>query len=307
MKVSRHWASMFVLGSLAILVLTGVVGCGEEVVVDPYQYASLNGIMSGDVKDTTHTKIELESGELQEFGLFAFEVDAPEFEYIVGDIGIVRSGNQLHFMVAEDLQNLAPRLAGTMLGVKQTFSPQPTHFVIERIKRDGVIEVEDMAAPTGYVLPRLLRAGAVDITEPGKDMTDANWKKRETLSALMPENEGDAPLRFQTGYDRIVKVPRHDLELEEGVEPTAEDMGYYVVLPLGSWEIVDLAPGADYMMDLLLSEDLPMVASVSPISWVEDYQARKIEHEVIGHVVGTIHINWFKYANTFVQGFRDEF
>lgn len=306
MKVSRHWASMFVLGSLAILVLVGLVGCGEEVVVDPYQYGSLNGIMKGDVKDTTHTKIELENGELKETHLFCFEIDAPEFEYVVGDVGIVRSGNQLHFMVAQNLESLAPRLAGTMLGVRQSFSPQPTHLVLERIKRGGVIEQDEMAAPTGYVLPKMLRAGAVDITEPGKDMTDASWKKRDTLSALMAE-EGEDPLRFQTGFDSIVKVVAHDLELEEGAEPTAEDMAYYVVLPLGSWKIVDMAPGADYMLDLLLAENLPLVGSVSPISWEEDYQARKVEHEVIGHVVGTIRINWFKYANGFVQGFKPEF
>jgi len=307
MKVSRHWASMFVLSSLAILVLVGMVGCGEEVVVDPYQYGSLNGIMKGDVKDTTHTKLELESGELKETHLFCYEIDAPEFEYIVGDVGIVRSGNQMHFMVAKNLKALAPRLSGTMLGVRQAFTPQPTHMIIERVKRGGVIEQDNMEAPTGYTLPKLLRAGAVDITEPGKDMTDASWKKRETLSALMPEDEGADPLRFQTGFDRIVKVPRHDLELEEGAVPTDEDMAYYVVLPLGTWEIVDVSPGADYMLDLIIAEDLPIVASVSPISWEEEYSARKIEHEVLGHVVGTIHLNWFKYANTFVEGFRPEF
>ncbi len=271
MKVSRRWTSLFVL-SLASLVLVGLFGCGEEVVVDPYQYASLNAIMKGTVKDTIHTKFENAKGEMVEYGLFAFEIDAPEFEYIDGDIGIVRDGNQLYFMVARDLETLAPRLAGTLLGVKQTFSPQPTHLVLERIKRGGVVEADSLEAPTGYILPKLLRAGAVDITEPGKDMTDANWKDRKTLQPLLPENEGDPFLRFQTGFDRLVKTVNHAAPDSVKANPSAEDMAYYVVLPEGTFEIVDLAPGADYMLDLLIAQDLPVVGSVSPMSWVEDYR-----------------------------------
>ncbi|MEZ4388618.1 MAG: hypothetical protein R3D98_13825 [Candidatus Krumholzibacteriia bacterium] len=306
MKVSRCWTSLFVL-SLASLVLVGLLGCGEEVVVDPYQYASLNAIMKGTVKDTIHTKYENAKGEMVEYGLFDFEIDAPEFDYVEGDIGIVRDGNQLYFFVARDLETLAPRLAGTLLGVKQTFSPQPTHLVLERIKRNGVIEADSLKAPQGYVLPKLLRAGAVDLTEPGNDMTPASWKDRKTLTILLPENEGDPLLRFQTGFDRLVKVPRHDLTEEERANPNEDNMAYYVVLPMGSWQIVDLAPGAHYMLDLLIAKDLPLLGSVSPASWVEDYAARKEEHEVIGHVVGTLRLNWFKYANAFVEGYHSEF
>lgn len=304
MKVSRRWASLVVL-SLTSLVLSGLVGCSEEEVVDPYQYASLNAIMKGTVRDTIHSKLEKPNGEMVEYGLFAFEIDAPEFEYVDGDVGIVREGNQLYFFVARDLESLAPRLAGTLLGVKQTFSPQPTHLVLERIKRGGVVEADSLEAPEGYHLPRLLRAGAVDITEPGKDMTDANWEDRKTLTPLLPENEGDPLLRFQTGFDRLVKAVRHDAPDSVKADPSVDDMAYYVVLPKGTFQIVDLANGADYMLDLLIDQNLPLVGSVSPASWVEDYQDRKIEHEVIGHVVGTLRVNWFKYANAFVQGYRE--
>jgi hypothetical protein len=307
MKVSRRWASWFVLGSLAVWLLMSLTGCGEEEVVDPYYYASLNDIMTGEVADSLHTYHVKESGEQVEYGKFAFEIDAPEFEYVDGQIGLVRDGNQLHFLVARDLESLAPRLSGAMLGVKMTFSPQPTHMVLERIKRGGVIEADSLQAPGPYVLPKLLPASTVDITEPGKDMTDASWKDRKTLMALMPENEEDPPLRFQTGVDTIVKTAHHAAPDSVKADPTEDDMAYYAVLPMGAWEIVDLAPGADYMLDMLIAEDLPLVGSVSPISWVEDYQLRKQEHEVIGHVVGTLHVNWFKYANAFVEGFRPEY
>jgi hypothetical protein len=307
MKVSRRWASWLVLCSLSVWVVIGLTGCGEEEVVDPYQYASLKAIMQGDVQDTTHTHYAKETGELVEYGMFAFEIEAPPFEYVDGPIGLVRDDNHLYFMVGRTLEQLAPRLDGTLLGVKQTFSPQPTHLVLERVKRDGVVEVDSLGAPDHYVLPKLLRAGAIDITEPGKDMTDADWQDRRTLQSLMPENEGDEPLRFQTGFDNFVKRVRHDAPDSVQANPTEEDMAYYVVLPKSSWEIVDLSPGADYMLDLLIAEDLPLVGSVSPVSWTEDYQLRKQEHDEIGHVVGTIRVNWFKYANAFVEGYRPEF
>jgi hypothetical protein len=307
MKVSRRWTSWFLLASLAAVVASGLVGCGEEEVVDPYQYTSLNAIMRGAVKDTTRTHLENEAGEKVEHHLFAFEIEAPTFEYVRGDVGIVRSGNMLHFFVARDLENLYPRLDGALLGVRQTFSPQPTHVVLERIKRDGQIVAEDLERPKGYVLPRMLRAGAVDITEPGKNLGEANWKDRKTLESLLPEDETGDLLRFQTGIDTIAWVPRHDLPDSVRMNPTEDDMAFYAVLPMGSFEIVDLAPGADYMLHLLIDRDLPLVGSVSPVSWVEAYADRKTEHEIIGHVVGGLRVNWFKYANGFVEGYRAEF
>jgi hypothetical protein len=292
MKVSRRWASWLLLGSLAILVLTGLFGCGKKEEVDPYLYASLNAIMKGAVKDTVSRN-------------FTFEIEAPQFEYVRGPVGLVRDGNQLHFLVASDLENRYPRLAGTLLGVKQTFTPQPTHLVLERIKRGGAIEQDSIPAPERYVLPRLLRGGAIDITEPGRTLGDVAWDRRQTLTPLFPEEEGAPRLRFQTGLEKIVWVPRHDLAPEVRENPSAADMAFYAVLPGGSFRIVDLAPGADYMLHLLLEQDLPLVGSVSPVSWVEDFQVRRIEHPGVGRVVGSLRINWFKYGNTFVQAYRE--
>lgn len=293
MKVSRRWASLFVLGSLTMLVLAGLVGCGEKEEVDPYLYASLNDIMKGAIQDTVTRN-------------FTFEIDAPQFDYVRGQVGIVRDGNQLHFFVARDLENLYPRLQGALLGVKQAFSPQPTHVVLERIKRNGVIEADSMAAPEPYVLPRLLRASAIDIKEPGNNLKEAKWNKRESLQLFIPENEEDPPLRFQFGIDKIVWVPKHDLPDSVKQNPTEEDMAFYAVLPEAAFQIVDLAPGVDYMLHMLIDKDLPIIGSISPMTMDLDYQNRKIEHDVIGHVVGTLRLNWFKYANTFVQGSREE-
>jgi hypothetical protein len=293
MKESRRWASWILLGSLAVIVLTGLTGCGEKEEVDPYLYASLNDIMKGAVKDTISRN-------------FTFEIEAPQFEFVRDQVGLVRSGNQLHFLVARGLDDLYPRLAGTLLGVKQTFTPQPTHLVLERIKRDGVVVQDSMAAPDPYKLPRLLRAGAVDITEPGRGLNEVRWDRlRQTILPLFPEDPDDPLLRFQTGLENLVWAPRHDLDPEMRENPTEKDMAFYAILPDATFQIVQLAPGADYMLHLLIEQDLPVVGSVSPVSHVEDYELRRNEHEGLGHVVGELRINWFKYANTFVQGYRE--
>ncbi len=81
-------------------------------------------------------------------------------------------------------------------------------------------------------------------------------------------------------------------------------MAFYAVLPQATFQIVKLAPGADYMLHLLIEQDLPLVGSVSPVSQF-DFPLRRVEHEGLGHVVGELRINWFKYGNTFVQGYRE--
>jgi hypothetical protein len=129
---ARRWGMALVL-SLTVLTLIGLAGCSKEEVVDPYAYDSVRRIMDGDT---------LSVG-------FLFEIDAPAMEYIKGDVGIMRNGNLLNFLVGEDLENRAPNLQGTLLGVKKTFTPQPTHLVIQRIKRDGLVVQDSIPAPTG--------------------------------------------------------------------------------------------------------------------------------------------------------------
>ena len=82
----------------------------------------------------------------------------------------------------------------------------------------------------------------MDITEPGKNLGDANWKDRKTLEPLLPENEGDDLLRFQTGIDTSPGCPATHLPDSVKANPSAEDMAYYVVLPDGI--VRDRRPGA---------------------------------------------------------------
>ncbi len=284
----RRWVSTLMLALLAVT-LVGMIGCGEKEAVDPYVYDSLRRVSRGDTLSTG----------------FLFEIDAPEFDYVRGNTAIVRSGNLLEFVVGEDLENNYRNLAGTLLGVKKSFSPQPTHYVIKRIKRNGAIEADSLAAPASYTMPRLLRAGAVDLETPGAPLPELGWKTKDIKTAratFLPEEEDDDLRPVQTGIETFTYAPRHDLSDSVKANPGDEDYAWYAVFAESTVEIVDVTKGADWMLHMMLDKDLPLIGSFSLVSLEDEYSKRKIEHDGLGRVVGSMKINWFKFGNTFVEG-----
>ncbi len=288
----RRWALALVLG-LTVLTIIGLAGCSKEEVVDPYVYDSVRRIMKGDT---------LSVG-------FLFEIDAPEFEYVKGDVGIIRNGNLLNFLVGEDLENNAPSLKGTLLGVKKTFTPQPTHLVIQRIKRDGLIVRDSIPAPKGYLLPRLLRSGAIDQDLPGAPLPKIGWKAagiKEAIATYLPENEDDPPKTVKSAFADFTFRPRFDLPDSVAANPTEEDFAWYAIGDECFLEIVDLTPGAEWMLQMLLDKDLPLIGAFTVTELEDTYRVRKVDHEGLGHYVGKMRVNWFQYANTYIEGYHEE-
>jgi len=275
--------------ALAAMTLIGLVGCGEKEEVDPYVYSSLRRIVQGDTLSVN----------------FLFEMEAPEFEYVRGDVAMIRDGNLMEFLVAKNLENTYQNLAGTMLGVQKAFTPQPTHLVLKRIKRNGVIEADSLATPVGYALPTLLRSGQVDLETPGAPLPELGYLAssiNEARSTYLPENEGDDLRAIQTGISDFVYVPKHNLSEAAAANPGPNDFAWYAVFPNASLQIVNLDKGADWMLNLMKDQGYPLVGSFSVVSLNDKYSERKIEHPGLGHVVGTMQINWMKFANSFVQG-----
>ena len=180
---SRRRVTILLMVVLAVT-LFGLAGCSKKEVADPYVYDSLRAVTRGDTLSVN----------------FRFEIDAPTFEYVRGNTGIIRDGNILEFFVAEDLEGNYQRLAGALLGVRKTFSPQPTHLVLERIKRNGVVEADTttLRRPAHYTLPRLVRAGAIDQNVARRRRCRRSASRsgeiNEARSTFLPEKEGD-PLR----------------------------------------------------------------------------------------------------------------
>ncbi len=284
---SRRWISYVLLGILASLTITGIVGCGGKEEVDPYVYASLRAVTRGDTLSDN----------------FLYEIDTPQVDFVRGNVAIVRDGNLLEFIVGEDLENNYLNLSGCLLGVQKTFTPSPTHLVIQRIKRGGIVSADSLPLPE-YSLPRLLRTGAVDLEIPGAALPDILWNRKTSMETFLPAEEGDDLIQIQSAIESFVYAPRHDLPDSVRANPTEEDMAWYAVFEEATLEMVDLTPGGEYMMHLLLEKDLPLIGCFSMTSMAE-YSDRKVEYDDLGHVAGTVRIIWFRFANQFVQAFDD--
>ena len=286
----RRWAVSLLLVALAALIVTSLVGCGKKEEVDPYVYTSLRAVMQGDT---------LSPG-------FIFEIDAPEFDFVRGNVAIVRDGNVLEFLVADDLENLYPSLSGAMLGVVKSFTPAPTHLVLQRIKRGGIVQADSLSRPE-YFLPKLIREGAIDLEIPGAAVPDVHWKKKDTLEPFLPDEEsGDLKL-VQTGITDFVWAPLHTLPDSVRANPSEEDMAWYAVFADATLLIEDVTPGADWMLHMLKAKDLPLIGALA-VKELYEYRDRKIDHaeEGLGHIMGAMKLIWFRFGNTFVQGSLDE-
>lgn len=287
----------FTILSMVVLTVTVVAlaGCSKKKIVDPYVYDSLRRVTRG---DTLSVK-------------FRFEIDAPNFEYVRGNTGIIRDGNLLEFFVAENLESNYKNLAGTLLGVRKTFTPQPTHLVLERIKRNGVVEADTttLRRPAHYTLPRLLRSGAIDQNVPGAPLPEIGFKSGdidEARSTFLPEKATDPLKTVKSAYANFAYLPRHDLADEAKANPSPEDYAWYLIGDTSSLEVVELTEGADWMLHLLKDKDLPVIGAFSLISLEPEWTKRRVEYPGLGHVVGKVRIDWFQYANTYVEGFENK-
>ncbi len=299
----RRWVPVLMLGLLA-LTLLGLAGCGGKKEVDPYVYDSLRRITRGD----TLSALDAEGKPY-----WLFEIDAPAFEYVKGNVALIRGNgadeNILEFLVGEDLESKYASLGGALLGVQKTFTPQPTHLVLKRIKRGGVVEADSLKAPKGYVLPTLLRSGAIDQEMPGAPLPKIGWTRKdmdEARATFLPENEGDPLKTVKSAFENFVYVPRHDLADSAAANPGPEDYAWYAIGEECSLEITKLTPGAEWMLEMFKVKDLPLVGAFTVLTLEEDYSKRKMEFDGLGHVVGTMRVDWFQFANTYVEGFMAE-
>ncbi len=279
---SRRWVAVLLLGVLAGLILAGIVGCGGKKEIDPYAYASLRAVMHGDTLSND----------------FLFEIDAPQFDYIEGNTAVVRDGNMLWYMVGSDLENQYRTYAGSLLGVQKFFKPQP-FLMIKRVKKAGIAEPVDSCRT--FVMPKLIPAGAIDLKTPGADLPGVRWSRPSDFTPFVSENE-DEEIAIQSMVERFVKSPRHDLPDSVKANPAEKDMAWYAVFDEATLEIVDLMPGTVWMLELLRAKDLPLVGSFTVKEFYDSIRDRRKEYEGLGHVVGKMKINWFRYANTYVQG-----
>ncbi|MBU1676376.1 hypothetical protein KKA85_11400 [bacterium] len=279
-------ASCPLLLALAVAALAGLAGCGGEKVVDPYVYTTLERVMAGDTLSAD----------------FLFEIDAPELDYAKGDLAIVRKGNQLHFLVGPDIENNYASYAGSRLGVQKRFDNNntTTHLFLKRYLNGEMITSVDSVGT--YLIPDITPLSQTEMETPGAPLPDLDWQRVSLIQDYMPANEGDALLKVQSIVENFVYMPRHDLTDEQRANATAADYSWYAVFPKSTFRIVELEVGAQYMLELLKAKNLPLVGSFSLASVEDKRTERRKTYGDLGHICGTMKINWFRYANTYIVG-----
>lgn len=283
---SLRRASFSLLMALAAAALVGLAGCGGDKEVDPYVYTTLERVMDGDTLSAN----------------FLFEIDAPQLDYAKGNVGIIRKGNQMQFLVGPDIENNYASWSGGILGVQKRFDHvnTTTHLFMMRVRRGEMITPVDSVEV--YTLPDVITLNSTEMETPGAPLPDLDWQRGSRIQEFLPANEGDALLKVQSIVENFVYMPRHDLSEEQQANPTAADYSWYAVFPAATFRIVDVEEGAPYMLELLKERNLPLVGSFSLVSFQDNRTERRKTYGDLGHICGTMKINWFRYANTYIAG-----
>ena len=257
-----------------------VVGCGDEELVDPYVYGTLDQVTRG----------HLQSEQ------FLYEIEAPEFVFIDGNTGIVRVENRLEVIVADDLENQVANWEGKIVGVQKYYSPY-VWLMAKRLKTpegEGFVTT-DLDSVPDPVLPRFLTN--IDLNEvTGFNLGTLRWNQKAKIDDMFEAKVSIA--------GTVLYLPDH--EAEEVPDPVDADAeGAEVAEPAMAWylqadesdalfKITNVTPRTEMYFKLLESEDLPLIGEIT-IGETYSYKDRKASR-----VSAPIEINWIRYANRFL-------
>jgi len=280
----RRAPALVVLIMMAAALL--MTGCSEEEIVDPYVVTSMARVMDGDTLSVD----------------FLFEIDAPVLKYAKDNVAIVANGNNHQFLIGPDIEHQYANWSSAKLGVQKRFSHRvdTPHLFLKRVKNGELVTPIDSVET--YLLPKIFTVTKQQLMTPGAPLPDLDYKRLSRIKEFYPENEGDPLIEVQSVVTNFVYALNHDLPEEFAANPGPEHYSWYFVFEKSAFKIVDLGIGASWMMDLLIEQNLPLVGSFSISRVEENRPARNRNYDGLGHVCGDMKINWFKYANTFVDG-----
>lgn len=245
--------------SLVVLPMVGLLSsCSETADADPYKTASLRELTRGTVVSKQ----------------FKYKLVNPQIEVIHGNLGIVREGNILEFVVARSLE---AKLEGMTdgyfeLDCMKKFSPF-VHFKVEQIATET--DTVFPAAGQSVALPRLM-------TE--EDYGVSSFEEQD-IDAIPYNNTG----RLNSLKGKKLKVSGEvTIETEEGVE-------YFMLHGDGaSFRIAETDDGLELMLKLCAEKGYPFNGGVV-FTDVESYSSR-----IKTKIAGTVDVQYFLYGSRLV-------
>ena len=269
MRTVRSRGLWLICGALAALSCLSLAGCGGGAKERPGEvYTAVN------VKDVGGGKVLL-------------EIDAPKFDFVKDNTAVLRDGNSRRFFAGKDLENLSKEFEGKKLGLKRLTTPTP-YF---RVQKVGKTYLDTTFA---LVVPQVMKLSDKEIETAGGPLPDIDWRKIEEARSFMPKKAGDALVPVQTMITRFVRAPRPD---------NPSQQAWYAVFFKATLEIIDVDPGAEWAFDALNAKRQSLQGSFTLVSLVEDPAQRAAQNGQLGHIVGKVRVNWFKFgAATAIKG-----
>jgi hypothetical protein len=273
--------ALTVLALVVVAALAGLTGCAKKKAPDPYIPASYAAVAQGDtLKD--HRQ---------------FYVPLPKFDFVHGNTGMVKIGKNLTFMVGKDLEQNYKSWTGSLIGVQRMSLPAP-YLLVRKVKSaTGIAPVDSVPS---FGVPRLIPITQEMMTEPGANLEKLSWADDMGLQEYMPK-PGQPSIKMQSQVEKFVHLPLHTLPSAQQAAATQYDYVWYIVLPNATFQVVALNSGADWMMSYLASQNKPLYGSFSIVS-LDPYEQKQAEYGQLGHVVGKIKINWFRFGQSAVKG-----
>lgn len=270
---------MFSLSRRALLLLAVVpvfvlAACGEEEVVDPYVYGTLDQVTRGHVQSEG----------------YLFEIDAPEFVYIKGNTGIARVNNHLEVIVADDLENRASTWDGKLIGVQKFYKPY-VWLMAKRVKEHLGEEQFNIVALDSVPDPILPKFTVVDLEEvSGFDLGSLEWNKKQQIDDMF-----EAEVQ---GVGVIQQLPDHQAEqaVAEADSVVEPQMAWYLKAQ-GSdalFKITNVTPELELAFHMLEAQDLPFIGGVK-IGATYPFAERRESR-----VSAPVEITFIRFANRYL-------
>lgn len=267
----RLWAA-WVLMPLVLV----VGGCGEEEVVDPYVYGSLDAVTRGHVSSES----------------YLFEIDAPEFVLTHGNTGILRSGNHLEVIVADDLENRAPTWEGKLIGVQKFYTPFV--FLMAKRVKDG-LNITELDSVEQAVLPRFTDVKLDEVN--GYDIGKLQWNKKTDIEDMF-EAEVQTVGSLHYLPDHQYEAPEAPVVAEGEVAPEMPEtpMAWYLKAEKtdAMFKITNVTPSLELAFKILEAEGLPFVGGIT-IGECYTYKDRRASR-----ISAPVEVDWVRYANRYL-------
>jgi hypothetical protein len=221
------------------------------------------------------------------------KLSSARVEFCRGNTAIIRQGDRLEFATGMGLEEICTDTnPADFIFLAQT---QPLNHMSLLSMKTGS-QTHAFTAVNNPVLPRILPPAWIEgRVMVGMPLSEYSWDQFESLNSLLSDNITKEEMII-IGARKLVCMP------DPQSSDSPQSLAWFVSDGETAYRITQLTPGADFIFRYLRHRNFPFVGTVTFTSLEDDPELRKIDHPGIGHITGELKVNWFRVANSSVQG-----